>query len=44
MSTSDTADPALRRVVALVALLNLGYFGVEFAVATAIGSVRPPVP
>jgi Co/Zn/Cd efflux system component len=35
----DTADPALRRVVRRVALLNLGYFGVEFAVAIAIGSV-----
>lgn len=35
-----TADPgALRRVVCRVALLNLGYFGVEFAVALAIGSV-----
>jgi Co/Zn/Cd efflux system component len=33
------ADPALRRTVAIVALLNLGYFGVEFAVALAIGSV-----
>lgn len=32
-------DPALRRAVLTVALLNLGYFGVEFAVATAIGSV-----
>lgn len=30
---------ALRRVVTLVAVLNLGYFGVEFAVALAIGSV-----
>jgi Co/Zn/Cd efflux system component len=30
---------ALRRVVRRVALLNLAYFGVEFAVATAIGSV-----
>ena len=29
----------LRRVVAVVALLNLAYFGVEFAVARAIGSV-----
>uniref|UniRef100_Q11N84 Putative transporter n=2 Tax=Phyllobacteriaceae TaxID=69277 RepID=Q11N84_CHESB len=29
----------LRRVVRLVALLNLAYFGVEFAVALAIGSV-----
>lgn len=32
-------DGRLRRVVRLVALLNLGYFGVEFAVALAIGSV-----
>src|SRR5215475_14012506 len=30
---------ALRQAVRLVALLNLGYFGVEFAVALAIGSV-----
>jgi Co/Zn/Cd efflux system component len=29
----------LRRAVRIVALLNLGYFGVEFAVALAIGSV-----
>ncbi|UVO49959.1 cation diffusion facilitator family transporter [Sphingomonas sp. SUN019] len=29
----------LRPVVRLVALLNLAYFGIEFAVATAIGSV-----
>ena len=29
----------LRRTVALVALLNLAYFGVEFTVALAIGSV-----
>jgi Co/Zn/Cd efflux system component len=34
-----TGDTALRRVVGLVALLNLGYFGVEFTVALAIGSV-----
>src|SRR3954449_946148 len=34
-----TSDPTLRRVVRLVALLNLGYFGVEFTVALAIGSV-----
>lgn len=33
------SDTALRRVVRLVALFNLGYFGVEFAVALAIGSV-----
>src|SRR5689334_23092149 len=29
----------LRRVVGAIALLNLGYFGVEFVVAIAIGSV-----
>jgi Co/Zn/Cd efflux system component len=34
-----TAGPALRRTILIVALLNLAYFGVEFAVATAIGSV-----
>ena len=34
-----TSDPALRRAVRRVALLNLGYFGIEFAVAVAIGSV-----
>ncbi|UVK56947.1 cation transporter [Mesorhizobium sp. AR02] len=33
------SNDALRRVVLLVALLNLGYFGVEFTVALAIGSV-----
>ena len=32
-------DMGLRRVVLMVALLNLGYFGIEFAVALAIGSV-----
>lgn len=32
-------DPSLRRAVRLVALLNLAYFGVEFAVARQIGSV-----
>jgi Co/Zn/Cd efflux system component len=36
----DKCDcPALRRVVRRAAFLNLGYFGVEFAVALAIGSV-----
>jgi Co/Zn/Cd efflux system component len=30
---------SLRRVVGLVALLNAGYFGIEFAIALAIGSV-----
>lgn len=33
------SDSALRRVVLLVALLNFGYFWVEFAVALHIGSV-----
>src|SRR5690348_4050429 len=32
-------DPVLHRTVRLVALLNLAYFGVEFAVARLIGSV-----
>ena len=32
-------DDALRRVVLAVAALNLAYFGVEFSVAAAIGSV-----
>jgi Co/Zn/Cd efflux system component len=41
----DMRDPAegapagLRRAIGIVALLNLGYFGVEFAVARSIGSV-----
>jgi Co/Zn/Cd efflux system component len=34
-----TAERDLRRVVGLVAILNLAYFGVEFAVGRAIGSV-----
>jgi Co/Zn/Cd efflux system component len=33
------SDKFLRRVVALVALLNLAYFGIEFTLAAAIGSV-----
>ncbi|GJD57209.1 cation transporter [Methylobacterium dankookense] len=33
------ASPALRSVVARVAALNLGYFGIEIVVALAIGSV-----
>src|SRR5712692_10607245 len=32
-------ESGLRRAVGLVAALNLAYFGVEFAVALAIGSV-----
>lgn len=35
----DLHDPALRRAVLIVALANLAYFGVEFAVALSIGSV-----
>ncbi|MFA6230762.1 MAG: cation transporter [Rhodanobacter sp.] len=36
----DSSDHAiLRRTVLIVALLNLGYFGIEFAVALRIGSV-----
>jgi Co/Zn/Cd efflux system component len=31
--------PGLRRAVVVVAGLNIGYFGIEFAVASAIGSV-----
>lgn len=34
-----TKDADLRRVVIVVAALNLAYFGVEFAVARSIGSV-----
>lgn len=34
-----TTDSALRRVVRIVALLNVAYFGVEFAVALVIGSM-----
>jgi Co/Zn/Cd efflux system component len=37
LSVADTAG--LRRVVVIVAALNLAYFGIEFAVALAIGSV-----
>lgn len=32
-------ESPLRRTVIAIALLNLGYFGIEFAVALAIGSV-----
>jgi Co/Zn/Cd efflux system component len=35
----NTIDSGLRRAILTVALLNLAYFGVEFAVALAIGSV-----
>jgi len=36
---SAGGGPGLSRAVRIVALLNLAYFGVEFAVAAAIGSV-----
>ncbi|MBX9933924.1 MAG: cation transporter [Methylobacterium sp.] len=39
MPSHSPPDPALRPVVARVAGLNLGYFGIEIAVALAIGSV-----
>jgi Co/Zn/Cd efflux system component len=39
MELENAQSPALRRTVLLVALLNCAYFGVEFAVAFAIGSV-----
>lgn len=38
MNTGDHTQD-LRRAICIVALLNLAYFGVEFAVALAIGSV-----
>jgi Co/Zn/Cd efflux system component len=37
--TTDPSSQGLRNVVRLVMALNLGYFGVEFAIALAIGSV-----
>ena len=39
MTENSTQDPDIRPTVATVAALNLSYFGVEFAVALAIGSV-----
>ena len=39
MSGLGPDDKALRRATRWVLLLNLGYFGIEFAVAAAIGSV-----
>jgi Co/Zn/Cd efflux system component len=39
LSANDTTEMGLRRVLLIVALLNLAYFGVEFAVALSIGSV-----
>ena len=39
LTSSTTESVALNRAVTLVALLNLSYFGIEFAVARTIGSV-----
>jgi Co/Zn/Cd efflux system component len=39
VSAVSEHDSALRKTVTIVALLNLAYFGIEFAVATLIGSV-----
>lgn len=39
MNSAHQHDEGLRRVVWLVAVFNLAYFGVEFSVALAIGSV-----
>lgn len=39
MATGQAEATGLRRVIRLVAILNLAYFGIEFAVAHAIGSV-----
>ena len=39
MEDAKPVTGALRRAVLIVAILNFSYFGVEFAVATAIGSV-----
>ncbi|GLI28178.1 cobalt transporter [Agromyces rhizosphaerae] len=39
MTPTDAPDRGLRRAVLIVAILNGAYFGVEFAVAVAIGSV-----
>jgi Co/Zn/Cd efflux system component len=38
-SSTEDDDQALRRTVVVVALVNCAYFGVEFAVGLAIGSV-----
>ena len=39
MANRPTDAQGLRRVIKLVAILNLAYFGIEFAVALVIGSV-----
>jgi Co/Zn/Cd efflux system component len=37
--SSEVTDQNLQRIVRLVAILNLAYFGIEFVVARSIGSV-----
>jgi Co/Zn/Cd efflux system component len=39
LATNQLADPGLRAAARRVLVLNLGYFGIEFAVALMIGSV-----
>lgn len=39
MTKLDSPTQTLQRAVLIVALLNIGYFGIEFAVALSIGSV-----
>ena len=39
MAARHPAAGGLRRVIRIVAILNLAYFGIEFAIALAIGSV-----
>jgi Co/Zn/Cd efflux system component len=39
VTSAEISTVGLRRAVLLVALFNLAYFGIEFAVALAIGSV-----
>jgi len=39
MAGKGTTDAGLRRAVRVVAVLNLGYFAIEFAVAVTIGAV-----
>ena len=39
MTAPDARDRSFRRAAAWVAALNFGYFGIEFTVALAIGSV-----
>ena len=40
MERQLSMDAGLRRAVRFVALLNIGYFGIEFAMAVAMKSIR----